>query len=185
MVGRVIPFPQFSGSSDDGEGAARRVLAIPIEERLEQSAELALEEPEVLLSLAGIVRELLHSEADLARREAEFFYRFIEQADRPIGLFDERDYFLGEFALMAGTACRQLSLRDEARLWFDRSEAGYRLTVNAVCDLSRLSYQRLALRLEERQLDAVLEMAPALVKSFEKLGMQEDEIKARFLQGLA
>lgn len=185
MVGRLIPFPQFSGSTNDGERSARRALEIAIDDRAGRTTELALEEPEVLLSIAGCVREMLHSEAEIARREAEFFYRFVEEANRTIGLFDERDYFLGEFAMMAGTACRQLSLRDDARLWFDRAEAGYRQTVNAVADLSRLSYQRLALRLEERQLDAVLELAPGLAKAFAKLGMHEDELKARFLQGLA
>jgi tetratricopeptide (TPR) repeat protein len=119
------------------------------------------------------------------REEADFFYRFIEKPKRTVGLFDEREYFLGEMALIAGTACRHLSRRDEARLWFDRSEAGFRHTVNAAAELSRLAYQRLALRLEERQLEAVLEMVPPLIESFEKLGMPEDVLKCRFLEGLA
>ena len=38
------------------------------------------------------------------RDEAEFLYRFIESPRREIGLFDERDYFLGETALLAGNA---------------------------------------------------------------------------------
>jgi tetratricopeptide (TPR) repeat protein len=127
----------------------------------------------------------VHSEPAQARREASFFYAFLQQSGSRVGLFDEHEYFLGEFALIAGTACRQLTLRDEARLWFDRAEAGYRHTVNAISDLSRLAYQRLALRMEERELETVLELAPALVENFAKLEMKEDELKARFLQGLA
>jgi tetratricopeptide (TPR) repeat protein len=119
------------------------------------------------------------------RDEAEYFYRFVRTPERPIGLFDEREYFLGEFALLAGTACRHLSRRDEARLWFDRAEVGFLHTVNAVSDLARLNYQRLALRMEERSLETVLEMAPDLVESFRRLAMPEDAVKARFLEGLA
>jgi tetratricopeptide (TPR) repeat protein len=119
------------------------------------------------------------------RNEAEFFYRFLESPKRPIGLFDERDYFLGEFALIAGTACRQLSRRDEARLWFDRAESSFRHTASSVSELTRLAYQRLALRVEERELEAVLELAPPLAEAFEKLSMPDEALKCRFLEGLA
>jgi tetratricopeptide (TPR) repeat protein len=119
------------------------------------------------------------------RDEAEFFYRFLERPRRVIGLFDERDYFLGELAMLAGTACRFVSQRQEAWLWFDRSESFFRHTVNAVGDLSRLGYQRLAERMEERQIDAVLELLEPLVQSFEHLGRFEDALKCRFLEGMA
>ncbi|MEO8191667.1 MAG: hypothetical protein ABI682_15140 [Acidobacteriota bacterium] len=165
--------------------SAQKVLAVPVENRILRAIELALEEPEVLLSLCGAVREFLDSAPATAHSEATFFYSYVKSPPRSVGLFDEREYFLGEFALIAGTACRQLSFRDEARLWFDRSEAAFRASVNSVADLSRLSYQRLALRLEERQLEAVLELVPGLVDSFNRLGMRQDELKARFLEGLA
>ena len=119
------------------------------------------------------------------RDEAEFLYRYIEMPRREIGLFDEREYFLGETALLAGTACRQLSRRDEAIIWFDRAEAGFRHTINSAADLSRLGYQRLAERLEERQFDVVLEMLPALLESFRALEMHDEALKGRFLEGLA
>lgn len=184
MAGRLIQFPQFPASSTDYARAAREILSLSHESRVGEVAEL-FREPEVMLEIASQVRELAHSEFAIAKSEAEFFYGYLQKAETKIGLFDEHEYFLGEFALVAGTACRQLTLRDEARLWFDRAEAGYRHTVNAIADLSRLAYQRLALRLEERQLEAVLELAPALVQNFAKLGMREDEIKGRFLRSLA
>ena len=172
MTGRVIRFPRLPLTSDAGREAAERVLATPFERRYETAATLELEDPETLLSLCLLLRPKLESSPALVRDEAEFLYRFIEMPRREIGLFDEREYFLGETALLAGTACRQLSRREEAHVWFDRAEAGFRHTINATADLSRLAYQRLAERLEERQFDIVLEM-------------HDEALKGRFLEGLA
>jgi len=57
--------------------------------------------------------------------------------------------------------------------------------MNAPAELSRLAYQKLAERFEERQLDLVIELLPSLEESFQKLGMPEDALKCRFLEGLA
>ncbi len=183
--GRVLRFPGRPLSSETGLKAAERVLATPFDERVDKARVLHLEDPETLLALCGILRERMPTSPASVRDEAEFLYRFIESPRREIGLFDERDYFLGETALLAGTACRCLSERQESWLWFDRAEAGFRHTMNAVGELSRLGYQRLAERLEERQVDVVLELVPSLTESFLKLGMPEDALKTRFLEGLA
>lgn len=184
MTGRIIPFPLAISSREEFQ-RAQAVLQEPASRRISRSSELGMDDPDVLLSICGCVRSLLDSSPSLARSEGEFFYKYVETPKRDIGLFDERDYFLGEFALIAGTACRHLSLGPEARLWFDRAEAAFRQSVSAIADLSRLSYQRLALRMAERDLEPVLELAPGLSRSFQQLGMREDELKARFLEGLA
>ena len=185
MTGRLLPFPRRSTCSAEGRAAARLVLDTPAPERLARLADLHLQEPETLLSICSALREQIDTSPSAALEEARFFYRFVEVPRRPVGLFDEREYFLGELALIAGTACRHLTLRDESRLWFDRAEAGFRSTLNPTAELSRLAYQRLALRLEERQLEAVLELVPPLIESFQKLNMLEDALKCRFLEGLA
>ncbi len=185
MTGRVISFPHRPLSTDAGIKAAERVLATPLEERLEKARVLHLEDPETLLALCGVLRTRMHTSPASVFDEAEFLYRFIESPRREIGLFDERDYFLGETALIAGGACRYLSRREDAWIWFERAEAGFRHTMNAPGELSRLAYQRLAERFEERQLDLVIELLPSLVESFQKLGMPEDALKCRFLEGLA
>ena len=185
MKGRLIRFPPPPLSSEAGYQAAERVLATPIEQRIRHARSLRLEDPETLLALCGILRERITKAPLSVRTEAEFLYRFIESPKREIGLFDEREYFLGEAALLAGVACRCASLREEAWVWFDRAEAGFRHTVNAAGELSRLGYQRLAERLEERQLDVVLELLPSLIESFERLEMKQDALKCRFLEGLA
>ena len=185
MSGRILPFRGRPLSSEAGLEAADRVLSTPLDERVTRARTLHLEDPETLLALCGILRERMGSAPASVLEEAEFLYRFIEAPKREIGLFDERDYFLGETAMLAGTACRCLSRREEAWIWFDRAEAGFRHTMNAPGELSRLAYQRLAERFEERQLDLVIELLPSLVESFQKLGMLEDALKCRFLEGLA
>jgi len=185
MTGRILPFRGRPLSSEAGIRAADRVLGTPLDERRARANALHLEDPETLLALCGMIREGMTANPASAKDEAEFLYRFIESPRREIGLFDERDYFLGETALLAGMACRCLSRREEAWIWFDRAEAGFRHTMNAPAELSRLSYQRLAERLEERQIDLVLELLPSLIESFKKLGMPEDALKCRFLEGLA
>ncbi len=185
MSGRILPFRGRPLSSEAGLKAAERVLATPLDERAPKARSLHLDDPETLLALCGTLRSRMMTSPGSVLDEAEFLYRFIETPRREIGLFDERDYFLGETALIAGGACRYLSRREEAWIWFERAEAGFRHTMNAPGELSRLAYQRLAERFEERQLDLVLELLPSLVESFKKLGMIEDALKCRFLEGAA
>jgi tetratricopeptide (TPR) repeat protein len=182
--GRVLRFPMKPISTEEGVEAARHVLATPRENRAARVFELRLEEPETLLGVCGLLRNRLETAPDAVLRDAEFFYRFLELPRRSIGVLDEREFFLGETALVAGTACRLLSRREEARRWFDRSEAWFRHTVNSVADWSRLAYQRLALRVEAREFDEVLELVPLLIESFEKLQMREEALKCRFLEGV-
>jgi len=183
MAGRVLAFPRPPSAARSI--AAKRILATAPSARLSTVREADLEDPDVLMHICGSVRALLYSNPNAALEEAEFFYGFLRGRSKRVGVFDEHDYFLGEFALLAGAACRQLTLRDDARLWFDRAEAGYRHTASAVADSSRLAYHRLALRMEERQLEVVLDLAPQLIEGFRNLGMREDEIKARFLEAIA
>ena len=184
--GRVLRFPGRPLSSETGFKAAERVLATPFDERVDKARVLHLEDPEtLLLALCGILRERMPTSPASVRDEAEFLYRFIESPRREIGLFDERDYFLGETALLAGPragACRRARSPGSGST-APRPDSG--TPMNAVGELSRLGYQRLAERLEERQVDVVLELVPSLTESFMKLGMPEDALKCRFLEGLA
>lgn len=142
-------------------------------------------EPEAMLSVCERLREDWGVSPSLVRQEAELFYRFLQAPGMSAWPFDERDYFLGELALIAGTASRQLSGWDQARVWFDRAEVAYERTATTTADLARLAYQRLALRMDERQVGEVMELAPPLIERFESLGMPDDAVKCRILQGLA
>ncbi len=184
-MGGVVRFPPRRRhlTPAQAKAAAERALAMSLEERLERSGELALEEPDVLLAVCDRLKKRLDASPATARDEAEFFYRFIDKPKRQIGLFDERDYFLGEMALIAATACRHLSKREDAKRWLDRSEAGFRNTINGSAEWARVSYQRLALRMEEREFEEVLDLAPALYESLVSRGMAEHALKCRVLQG--
>src|SRR5262249_10280380 len=124
MTASLIYFPgkgQFL-SPEEGRKAAESVLATPLEQRRERCVELHLEDPEQLLCVSTLLWRLGEIEPARAFREAEFFYSFIEVPRRPIGVFDERDYYLGEFALIAGGVARILSKRADAKRWFDLAE---------------------------------------------------------------
>ncbi len=170
-------------SENQASEAAERTLAIPISERAGKEIELRLEAPETLLAMSGLLRARLDVSPATAREEADYLYRFLDKPKREIGLFDERDYFLGEMALIAATACRHLSLREDSKRWLDRSEAGFRKTINGAAEWARVSYQRLALRMEEREFEEVLSLAPSLFDDLVNRGMGEHAIKCRFLEG--
>jgi tetratricopeptide (TPR) repeat protein len=162
------------------------ILATSIADRAERARELFLDDPETLLSLVDGLRKKWEADPRAVLGESKFLYGFLERQDSkyPLStvLLDEREYFLGETARIAGNVSRALSLRDEAHRWLDFAEGWFRLTENAAGNLSKVAYHRLALRMEEREFAAVSELLPPLITSFERLGMTEDAIKTRFLQ---
>jgi tetratricopeptide (TPR) repeat protein len=100
-------------------------------------------------------------------------------------LFDEREYYLGELSRIVGCCLRLLTRRDDAREWLDRAESRFLLTANSAADVARVSYQRLALYLEERKLSVVLELAEPLAESFERTGARESALKCRYAKAAA
>ncbi|MGH9388319.1 MAG: hypothetical protein ACRD1Z_01805, partial [Vicinamibacteria bacterium] len=187
MRGNLVRFPPSleSLSMEEGRSAADRALAMPIAERTVRAQELRLEHPEVLLCVCEILTRRIETAPASVAEEADFFYRFLESPQRKIGEFDEREYFLGELALLAGGANRILFHREEARRWLDRAEANFVRAANASVHFARLAYQRLALAVEERRFEEVLELAPIWSENARKLGLIEEALKARFLEGLS
>lgn len=189
MTGELRTFRRRRLTPEEGRDAACVVLEMPIADRLEKGSELHLDDPETLLPLLDTLRQRGPSVPAAVLEEATFLYEFLEslQPRYPIDAFllDEREYFLGETARLAGVVSRELSRREEARRWLDLAEGWFLLTENASGNLSRVTYQRLALRTEERDFARVLELLPQLISSFQRLGMTEDALKARFLEAAA
>jgi tetratricopeptide (TPR) repeat protein len=185
--GELVRFPALSESLSvqEARAAAEGVFAVAISERAERAKEIRLEHPEVLLAVCEALTRRIETSPSLVGEEAEFFYRFLETPARKIGEFDEREYFLGELALLAGGANRILFRREDARRWFDRAESNFVRVANASVHFARLAYQRLGLAAEERRFDEVLELAPAWSQSSRQLGLPEDALKCRFLEGIA
>jgi tetratricopeptide (TPR) repeat protein len=184
MTGDVLRFPRpLNLSSKEAANEAVRILQLPVSDRAATKERATLEHPETLLAICEMLRSKMETTPAVVQAESEFFYRFLESPSRPIGYFDEREYFLGEFALMAGAACRFQFRRDEARAWFDRAEAYLALAAGTSANVCRIAYQRLALALEERRLDEVLDLAPTWSKNAVRLGLVEEGIKFLFLKG--
>jgi tetratricopeptide (TPR) repeat protein len=138
-----------------------------------------------LLSVCEVLRSRLETSPVTVRDEGEFFYRFLMKPKRKIGIFDEREYYLGELALQAGAACRFLFHRAEARQWLDRAEANFTRASNGLAHVARVGYQRLALAAEERRFEEVQELVPLLAETFDSMGLAEESLKCRFLEAVA
>lgn len=186
MTSKVRHFRRRRLTAEEGKRYAQRVLLTPIEGRLERAPELHLDDPEMLLAVLKVLPTLWETAPAEALAEATFLYGYLENLEvrfpaDPI-LYDEREYFLGEAARIAGTACRFLSRRDEARFWLDLAEAWFLATENSAGNVARVTYQRLVLRTEEREFEVVLKLLPHLIANLERMAMWEDALKARFLE---
>lgn len=185
----MLSFRRRCLTPEEGRAAADRALSVPLPERGAQAEELHLDDPETLLSITKMLLDRGPASPSAVLAEAGFLYRYLDslKPEYPLDpfLLDEHAYFLGEAARIAGTMCRALSCREAARRWFDRSEGAFLSTLNPAVNLAKLSYQRLALKTEERRFDEVLELLPRLIKTFEEQDMAVDALKSRFLEGLA
>jgi tetratricopeptide (TPR) repeat protein len=144
-----------------------------------------LNDPDVLTQVCGLLAREANTNPSRVAVESEALYRLIESRSERIGAFDETDYFLGETALIAGSAGRTLGQLDDAEMWLDRAEAGFRHTVNPTPQLARVTYQRLALRYDRGHYKHVIEMVPMLGSTFGRLNMAIEQAKCVFLHALA
>jgi tetratricopeptide (TPR) repeat protein len=177
--------PVFSLSAGEVEVVARRFFEAAIENEAAEIDEAYLRDGDVVLAICALLRENREVFAKSVAKQGERLYRKIAESRDPIGLFDEREYLLGELALQAGIAFRFLGKLEEADRWLDRAEANFRHTVNPAPQLADAAYARLALKHTQGRHDDVLELVPSLIGSFEKLGMANGAAKSRFLEALS
>lgn len=187
-TGRLLQFPRHSVreamAPDQAMIAARSYFELQIEERGPECRDRVLSNPDVLMAVCLLLRD--HAEvspADVAK-EAGQLYAAISKTSHFPGLFDEKQYFLGETALLMGRALRHLGKREEAELWLDRADAGFRLTVNSGPVLANVAYARLALRYDWHRYQDVIELLPSLVQTFETLRMDHEAAKCRYLEAV-
>ncbi len=188
MTTKVRSFRRKRLTAEEGREAAARVVAMPVAEREEKLGQLSLDDPETLHALLDGLLQQKYAAPAKVLEEATFVYRFLEKVEPrypadPL-MFDEREYFLGELARLAGGCCLDLGRREEARLWFDFAEGWYLFAENPAGNVFKLVYQRLTLMVEEREFARVLERLPWLVESFERLDMPEDALKSRLLEAI-
>lgn len=177
----ILQFPARSKSAGLTPAEAREVAQSYLGQPLEQRPDV-LSDADVLAALCTVLREMWETAPATVASEAAELYLSIASDECALGLFDERDYFLGETALIAGTAYRFIGKLDEAERWLDRAESGFRHTINPAPLLANLSYARLTLRYMVGRHQDLLELLPSLVSSFRKLGMDLEADKCRFLE---
>ncbi len=184
LSAKILPFPSRATqwlSPREAEREAEAYLSIPPSERSHDDRQRFLCSPDILLSICSQLRRDRDLAPTKVLTEASGIYQWISKPDCDLGLFDERDYFLGETALLAGIASRHLGQREEAFLWLDRAEAGFRHTMNPAPGLANVAYARLSLRFEMGRYPDVLELTPSLEMSFVKLRMDIEAVKCRIL----
>ena len=177
------PAKERTRSSAEAVALAEVYLESDAIEQTEETHSIALGDPDVVLAILARLRSNSDSTPGLVATRASDVYRRLS-AKSSFGLFDERDYFLGESALIAGSALRLLGRRDEAELWLDRAEAGFRHVVNPGPALANIAYARLSLHYDAARYERALELLPSLTESYRKLGLERESLKCRFLEAM-
>src|SRR5262245_46502687 len=159
---RILQFrPGHSGAVKPVEEASSRAasfLSTPTERRSPEFLAETLCDADVLSCLVATLSVRINTAPATVIDEASSIYRWLSGRTEREFFFDERDYFMGEFALLSGASCRLVGRRDEAEGWLDRSDASFRHTVAPGPHLARVSFNRLALRFDMSRFADVLEL---------------------------
>ena len=139
----------------------------------------------MLTSLLTELRCYLNSEPGRVAEEASSIYGWLSAKGSAQFFFDEREYFMGEAALLTGSSKRLLGQLQDAEGWLDRADANFRHTVSPAAHLARVAYTRLAIRHDMNRHDDVLELLPSAALTFERLGMGPDLAKCTFLRAMS
>ncbi|MEO8190169.1 MAG: hypothetical protein ABI682_07480 [Acidobacteriota bacterium] len=181
---RVIQFPAPAWSVEparDAKTVAEELLAESLEERSSE-AWGAICDADVAVAVADLLRLDLNSNPNRVLSEAEAAYERISTSERRMGVFDEKDYLLGDYALLAGIANRLSGNFESAEGWFDLADASFRQTIDPYPSSMRVAHARLVVRYELRRFSDVVSLITGVISGFESRGMLEDAFKARFLQ---
>ncbi len=131
-----------------------------------------------------MLRDKVEVEPSVVFNESIALYAELTVSTAQVGVFDERDYLLAELSFLAAKSGRHLGKPEDAEKWLDRAEALFRLTINPAPHLAGTAYLRLALRYDKRNFDEVLEQAPVLARTFDRLDMPFEAAKTRFLEAV-
>jgi tetratricopeptide (TPR) repeat protein len=184
---RILQFPARPSKRSSGNAlaVAQEYMSHGVEDRQSMAVEEIYRDLDVLLAICGILKERANSRAAEVLAESSRIFAWVMNQKTGVGYFDERDFFLGEAALLAGMASRVLGDRSETELWLDRADGSYRHTINPAASLARVAYVRLSLRHDLGRFGDVLELLPSVSMTFEKLGMNAELGKCRLLKALS
>ncbi|MFN2633291.1 MAG: hypothetical protein ABR610_07755 [Thermoanaerobaculia bacterium] len=182
---KILPFPStrrsVEKSVEDALSTAEELLSIDLHSRSDSDLEV-LADADVAQNVLESLKRIANSDPVRVSAEAEAVHASLSKLPLPVGLFDEKDYYLGEFALLAGQAFRLLGQFENAERWLDISEGSFCHTLNSPPSILRVAHARLAVRYDMRRFPEVLALLPSVTAGYERLGMTEDLLKARFLE---
>jgi tetratricopeptide (TPR) repeat protein len=153
-------------------------------ERNDELAEVISSDVRAMFGLCELLQEYRDSRPVKAMTEASFFFQWISERGH-IALGNERTYLLGMMALLAGIGCRFMGKRESAAKWFETAHGFLSRLRNAEPGLAKLAYGRIALGYELRQYELTAREVPFLSARCKMLGLEEEEIKCMFLEGMA
>jgi hypothetical protein len=163
---RILQFPERRAAlvrtPYEVNELSREYLRLADEDRSDSLREICLRDADVLLAICKDLGEGVNSDPALVADEAEGIHRSLESATPRVGVFDDKDYLLGEFALLAGTACRLLGRREKTEIWLDKAESSFRHTIGPAASLARVALERTALQYDTYNYERVLEGIPSL-----------------------
>jgi tetratricopeptide (TPR) repeat protein len=140
--------------------------------------------PEVLFAICRLLCDRRDESPSSVAIEAAALFSQVRDSKEAVGLFDEKDYLLGELALITAGADRLLGKWADAERWLSRAESSFRHVLNPSGKLAQVGYLRLALKFDQRQFEEVLELTPSLLTSFERVDMQREYCKTEFLKAM-
>ena len=187
-VAKVLPFrgrvTAVPCSREEAATRARTFLGSHVSNRSAQDVERTYSDGDVLTSMCSQLWEQINSSPADVAEESPRIYKWLSAKTA-------RDFFLmsaissWESALLSAGSFRLLGKREETERWLDRADASFRHTVAPAAHLARVSYIRLTLRYDMRRHDEVLELLPSVALTFQKLGMEGDLAKCRFLEAMS
>jgi tetratricopeptide (TPR) repeat protein len=182
---RVLQFPASRPPRQTAESAlatARAYMALDVQARGGINIDDVFADLDVLLALCGLLRDQCNLRPAETLSEAKRIHGWLTNQTRGLGFFDERDFFLGEIALLAASSSRHVGVPADTELWLDRADSSYRHTINPAASLARVAYVRLGLRYDSGRYSDVLELLPSAALTFANLGMRPELAKCCLLE---
>jgi tetratricopeptide (TPR) repeat protein len=181
----TVPFRYAGDSLDEARMYAERLLATPANERETLVAgDEGFLTVETLCAAAEIVYKKIDNDPQRALGDALQLYKIAKMARRRPGVFDDRNYALGETALTVGRAYRMLDQTGLAERWLGVSEQAFRDTMNPAPELARVAQERVAALIYRQNAAEALELTRGTQSVFERYDMQREYWVSRYREGM-
>src|SRR5215471_497968 len=124
-LGRVLPFRGRSVADPFSQEEVATVVDEFFATEGVESLSRQLSNPDVFFSVVSRLWATINSAPARVREKAASLHHWLTGSAPTFGVFDERDFGLGEAALLAGTACRVTGQFETAETWLDFAENSY------------------------------------------------------------